>query len=195
MESNSDRPQQVIAPVCALLLFAAVPIRELPPSAVLWTAPSILVAAMLIAWAAESAQFFVAQGFALAILAWLQTLAGIRRRSRARLEAAGAAAARQSHRRAAPAHRSRLAHDLFHRRCRAPAAHRASGCAASRLEPEHSVEVVGLLACMAYVAVIWWKASLNLLDAAILIAIYVGVPDGAAPHAAARKPKASTTSS
>src|SRR5262245_15859094 len=29
---------------------------------------------MLIAWAAESAQFFVAQGFALAILAWLQTL-------------------------------------------------------------------------------------------------------------------------
>src|SRR5438477_270303 len=29
---------------------------------------------MLIAWAAESAQFFVAQGVALAILAWLQTL-------------------------------------------------------------------------------------------------------------------------
>ena len=40
----------------------------------LWTAPAILLAAMLIAWAAESAQFFVAQGFALAILAWLQTL-------------------------------------------------------------------------------------------------------------------------
>ena len=40
----------------------------------LWTAPAILVAAMLIAWAAESAQFFIAQGFALAILAWLQTL-------------------------------------------------------------------------------------------------------------------------
>ena len=29
---------------------------------------------MLIAWGAESAQFFVAQGFALAILAWMQTL-------------------------------------------------------------------------------------------------------------------------
>src|SRR5262249_32586939 len=29
---------------------------------------------MLIAWAAESAQFFIAQGIALAILAWLQTL-------------------------------------------------------------------------------------------------------------------------
>ena len=44
------------------------------PRSVLWTAPAILVAAMLIAWAAESAQFFIAQGFALAILAWLQTL-------------------------------------------------------------------------------------------------------------------------
>src|SRR3982751_4294922 len=44
------------------------------PSAALWTTPSILLAAMLIAWAAESAQFFIAQGFALAILAWLQTL-------------------------------------------------------------------------------------------------------------------------
>jgi cation:H+ antiporter len=32
------------------------------------------VAAIAIAWAAESAQFFIAQGFALAILAWLQTL-------------------------------------------------------------------------------------------------------------------------
>ena len=40
----------------------------------LWAAPAILLAAMLIAWAAESAQFFIAQGFALAILAWLQTL-------------------------------------------------------------------------------------------------------------------------
>src|SRR5579872_6638192 len=44
------------------------------PSSILWTAPSILVASMMIAWAAESAQFFIAQGFALAILAWLQTL-------------------------------------------------------------------------------------------------------------------------
>src|SRR5207253_4566707 len=55
-------------------IVAVTPIHLLPPSAVLWTAPSILLAALLIAWAAESAQFFVAQGFALAILAWLQTL-------------------------------------------------------------------------------------------------------------------------
>src|SRR5579863_7655438 len=64
----------VTAPVCALLLLAAVPIREIGPWSLLWTGPSMLLAAMLIAWAAESAQFFIAQGFALAILAWMQTL-------------------------------------------------------------------------------------------------------------------------
>jgi hypothetical protein len=40
----------------------------------LWTFPSILGSAFLIAWAAESAQFMISQGLALAILAWLQTL-------------------------------------------------------------------------------------------------------------------------
>src|SRR5215470_19130564 len=72
--SRSDKRQQVIAPVCALLVLSTGVIPAQSPSAVFWTAPSILVAAMLIAWAAESAQFFIAQGFALAILAWLQTL-------------------------------------------------------------------------------------------------------------------------
>src|SRR5213080_715118 len=39
-----------------------------------WTFPSVLVSAMLIAWAAEAAQFLISQGLALAILALLQTL-------------------------------------------------------------------------------------------------------------------------
>ena len=73
MKSPSTKPR-VGVPVFALLLLAALPIHEVGPWSVLWTAPSILIAAMLIAWAAESAQFFIAQGFALAILAWLQTL-------------------------------------------------------------------------------------------------------------------------
>src|SRR5215471_6674031 len=58
-----------------LLLFAAAPtIRETSPETILWAAPGILLAAMMIAWGAETAQFFIAQGFALAILAWMQTL-------------------------------------------------------------------------------------------------------------------------
>src|SRR5213592_1342133 len=72
--TQAKRQNQILAPACALLIVAVTPIHLLPPSAVIWTAPSILLAALLIAWAAESAQFFVAQGFALAILAWLQTL-------------------------------------------------------------------------------------------------------------------------
>ena len=40
----------------------------------LWTFPSILLSAFLVAWAAEAAQFLISQGLALAILAWLQTL-------------------------------------------------------------------------------------------------------------------------
>ncbi|HSP06467.1 MAG TPA: hypothetical protein VLR94_04780, partial [Acidobacteriota bacterium] len=39
-----------------------------------WTFPSVLFSAMLIAWGAEAAQFLISQGLALAILAWLQTL-------------------------------------------------------------------------------------------------------------------------
>ncbi len=58
----------------ALILVGAAPIREVGPSSIIWTAPCIIAASLVIAWGAESAQFFIAQGFALAILAWLQTL-------------------------------------------------------------------------------------------------------------------------
>src|SRR5512140_589365 len=70
--SRSIRVASVTPPLIAL--FAAIPLMEVGPGTALWAAPAILIAALLIAWAAESAQFFIAQGFALAILAWLQTL-------------------------------------------------------------------------------------------------------------------------
>src|SRR5215510_5922890 len=73
MTSHSSK-SRVSSPAMALLLVGALPVADMSPWSVLWTAPCILLAAMLIAWAAESAQFFIAQGFALAILAWLQTL-------------------------------------------------------------------------------------------------------------------------
>ena len=65
---------QAVYPLFLAFLFVAVPLKETSPATVLWTAPAILLAALMIAWAAESAQYFVAQGFALAMLAWLQTL-------------------------------------------------------------------------------------------------------------------------
>src|SRR5579863_5108277 len=65
---------KAIWPVLFLFLAAGETIQVRSPETILWAAPSILFAAMSIAWAAESAQFFIAQGFALAILAWMQTL-------------------------------------------------------------------------------------------------------------------------
>src|SRR5919205_1143698 len=60
--------KQITKPVTASLAF----IQGAASAA--WTFPSVLGSAMLIAWAAEAAQFLVSQGLALAILAWLQTL-------------------------------------------------------------------------------------------------------------------------
>src|SRR5881396_14779 len=40
----------------------------------IWTFPSILASAFVVAWGAEAAQFFVSQGLALALLAWIQVL-------------------------------------------------------------------------------------------------------------------------
>src|SRR5205823_14150101 len=40
----------------------------------LWTFPSILASAFVVAWGAETAQFYMSQGLALALLAWIQVL-------------------------------------------------------------------------------------------------------------------------
>ncbi len=39
----------------------------------LWIFPTIVILALIIAWSAESSQYFISQGLALALLAWLQT--------------------------------------------------------------------------------------------------------------------------
>ena len=162
---------QVGTPVFLLLFLAAHEIRSVPPETVFWAAPAILLAAMLIAWAAESAQFFIAQGFALAILAWLQTLpefaveAVLAWRQQVPLLLANLTGA------------LRLLTGLgwpmiyftaaiFYRMKYKKRLERI------RLADEHCVEVVGLLVPLLYVGWVWWKSSLDLIDAAILILIY-----------------------
>ena len=168
----SDRRPQTVAPICALLVLSVGMIPVASPSSVFWTAPSILVAAMLIAWAAESAQFFIAQGFALAILAWLQTLpefaveAVLAWRQQVPLLMANLTGAlRLLTGLGWPMIYGTAA--LFHRK------RRQGRLREIRLADEHCVEVMGLLAALVYTAVICVKGSLTLLDAAILIAIYV----------------------
>jgi cation:H+ antiporter len=174
MTSPSTRPEQAALPVCALLVVAAapIPIKALTPYALFWTAPAILLAAMLIAWAAESAQFFIAQGFALAILAWLQTLpefaveAVLAWKQQTHLLVANLTGA------------LRLLTGLGWPMIYFTAAmfHRAKRKRAMKqivLADEHAVEVVALLVSMAWATVVWAKGTLSLFDAGVLIAIYL----------------------
>ena len=142
----------------------------------LWTFPSILLSAFLVAWGAEAAQFMISQGLALAILAWLQTLpefaveaviawdAG-RNPERSHLAIANLTGA------------IRLLLGLgwpmiyfvfayFGRR-------RGEHAPAIKLNPEHATEIVGLLPPLLYFIVIVIKQSINWIDAVVLLGLYV----------------------
>ncbi|MGI9072534.1 MAG: hypothetical protein ACR2JB_14745 [Bryobacteraceae bacterium] len=154
----------------ALLLFA-VPLYQSSPWAALWTVPAILLASLVITWGAESAQFFVAQGFALAILAWMQVLpefaveAVLAWRQQTTLLIANLTGALRLltglawpviYATAAVVHRRRTGHPLQR----------------IELSPHHSVEVVALFFPLVYAVVIWYKASLHVYDAFVLSAMY-----------------------
>src|SRR5262249_19564145 len=145
--------------------------RAASPSSVLWTAPSILAASMLIAWAAESAQFFIAQGVALAILAWLQTLPEF------------AVEAVLAWHRQVPLLMANLTGALrlltglgwpviyftaamFNRRRNNPPLN------AIRLHENHAVEGTGLVLPLIYMGVVAAKGTLTVWDGLVLIAIY-----------------------
>jgi cation:H+ antiporter len=156
---------------CALILLSGAPLNQMPASSALWAAPAILLAAMLIAWAAESAQFFVAQGFALAILAWLQTLPEFAvefvyawRQEVPYLLANLTGALRLLTGLGWPMIYA-VAAFFYRRRYRKPLREIV-------LQDSHCVEVVGLLAPLLYMVLVWLRGSLNLFDAAVLILIY-----------------------
>src|SRR3954464_8745274 len=142
----------------------------------IWTFPSILLSAFIIAWAAEAAQFLIAQGLALAILAWLQTLPEF---------AVEAVIAWQAGKDPTQTHLAianftgslRLLVGLGWPMIYFVAA--AFGWKKSRkfinveLEEEHSIEVFGLLLPILYFVFIWWKGTLSLWDAFPLIGFYV----------------------
>jgi cation:H+ antiporter len=154
-----------------LMLFAAAPLFTSSPWATLWTTPCILAASVLITWGAESAQFFVAQGFALAMVAWMQTLPefGVEavlawRQQTALLMANLTGALRlltglawpMIYVTAATVHRRRTGRRLKD----------------IALDPHHSVEVVGLVLPLLYALLIWWKADLHFYDACALAVLY-----------------------
>ena len=154
----------------ALLLFA-VPLSQSSPWAALWTAPCILLASVLITWGAESAQFFVAQGFALAILAWMQTLPEFAveavlawKQQTALLIANLTGALRLLTGLAWPM--IYLTAALVYRKRNGKPLRKI------RLERDQSVEVVALVLPLLYALVIWWKDTLDVYDACVLVVLY-----------------------
>ncbi|MGH7700737.1 MAG: hypothetical protein ACREMJ_09515 [Gemmatimonadales bacterium] len=143
----------------------------------LWTFPSILVSAFLVAWGAEAAQFVVSQGLALALLAWLQTLPEF---------AVEAVIAWEAGRDPTRGHLAianltgairlllglgwPMIYFVFAFAGRRDA---ARALPTIRLDREHAVEVVGLVPPLLYFVVIILKGTISWVDAAILVTIYV----------------------
>jgi len=138
----------------------------------LWTFPTLVFSAFVLGWGAEAAQFIFSQGFSLAILAWLQTLpefaveAVIAWNQNVPLMTANFTGSLRL--------LTGLGWPLIFF-TRTLLGERSPGFTKARieLEEEHSVEVVGLLAPLIYFFVIYLKASLNIIDAAVLLLIYV----------------------
>src|SRR5258707_9318038 len=142
----------------------------------LWTFPAILLSSFIIAWAAEAAQFLMAQGLALAILAWLQTLPEF---------AVEAVIAWQAGKDPSQTHLAianftgslrllvGLGWPMIYFVAAAFGWRRERRFITVELDAEHSVEVFGLFLPIAYFTFIWWKGSLTVWDSLPLIASYV----------------------
>ncbi len=169
MSSSKNQPRRAFAGFA--LLFVAAPLGHVSPWAASWTTPCILLASVLITWGAEAAQFFVAQGFALAILAWMQTLPEFA------VEAVLAWHRQTTYLMANLTGALRLLTGLawpliyltaaivYRRRTHQP-------LRKITLDPHHSIEVIALVPPLLYALVIWWKGNLHCYDACVLVVIY-----------------------
>ncbi len=145
----------------------------------LWTFPAIILAAMLIAWAAECGQFYVSQGLALAVLAWLQTLPEFAIEAAIAMEASKNP--EQMHLITANFTGSLrlfvglgwpmvyfVALFFSHE----PAFVKGRGFRRIVMEDENSFTIMGLVPALAAFVVIYIKGTLTMLDGIALIAIY-----------------------
>lgn len=157
----------------AVLLLSEQALRAGSPWNVLWTGPAILLSSIMIAWGAEAAQYFMAQGIALAILAVLQTLPEFA------VEAVLAWKQQTQYLFANLTGALRLLTGLGWPLIYAAAAtsHRKTLHQPMRfieLTAQQSIQVVGLLFSLVWQFAVWVKGSLGVVDAVILLAVYIG---------------------
>ena len=151
------------------------------PIHALWTFPAIILAAMLIAWAAECGQFYISQGLALAVLAWVQTLPEFA--VEATIALAAAKNPEQVHLVTANFTGSLRLFvglgwpmvyfvSLFFGRKKLYS--KKGGFWTITMEDEHSVTVLSLLPALLYFLVIYFKGTLAIFDGVVLALIYAG---------------------
>jgi len=140
----------------------------------IWTFPSILASAFVVAWGAEAAQFYISQGLALALLAWIQVLPEF------------AVEAVISWERNVPLMTANFTGALrlltglgwpmiwvvyaFSHRRRG----NREAWPSIKLEQEHAAEIIGLVPPLLYFAWIIYKGTLGLVDSGVLLAFYIG---------------------
>ena len=140
----------------------------------LWTFPSILGSAFVVAWGAETAQFYVSQGLALALLAWIQVLPEFAveaviawDRDIPLMTANFTGAIRLLTGLGWPM--IWIVYAVSRRMRKEPGFWKPV-----ELEREHAVEIVGLVPPLLYFAWIIAKGTLDCIDAAVLVALYAG---------------------
>jgi cation:H+ antiporter len=140
----------------------------------IWTFPSILSSAFVVAWGAEAAQFHVSQGLALALLAWIQVLPEF------------AVEAVISWHRDVPLMTANFTGALrlltglgwptiwvMYALSRRRKGNKTERWPTIHLEEEHCAEVVGLIPPLVYFAWIIYKGTLDCVDAGVLIVLYL----------------------
>lgn len=155
----------------ALLQLTQTDLAPAPPFTVLWAGPALLISSLMIAWGAEATQFFLAQGIALAVLALLQTLPEFA------MEAVFAWHQQVQYLFASLTGALLLLTGLgwpmiYFSAASAYRREHKSPMRLIRLEAEHSVQILSLVAAIAYEAVVWFTGTLTIYDGVVLIAIY-----------------------
>jgi cation:H+ antiporter len=140
----------------------------------LWTFPSILISAFIVAWGAETAQFFISQGLALALLAWVQVLPEFAveaviawHRDVPLMTANFTGALRLLTGLGWPMIWIVFAASRWQRE-------RRGFFSAIQLEEEHAAEIVGMTPPILYFGWVIYKGTLDCWDSGVLLALYLG---------------------
>ena len=155
------------------------------PLSALWTFPTVLTSAILIAWGAEVGQFIVSQGMSLAVLAWLQVLPEFTVEAAITHDAAFSGSTGLITANFTGANRllvglgwpliffvSFYFYRRHARKCNDPHC-KTARMYSVELAEDHAVEIMALIVPTLYFIIIYLKGTLNLIDSAILVTFYL----------------------